>query len=450
MANFSGALSHVKRNVSSLIPERLIVEACHEVGHVWRRRVLCPVATVHLLLLQILHGNTALTHMRRFSTRKFTAAALCQARRRLPLAVLEKLLRSTCDSVKATATFIGHRVLIADATSSGLPDTKGLQKVFPQPDGQRPGCGFPVVKILGLFDAATGLFVEMVLSALYVHEQSRVSNLHPLLKAGDVLLGDRGFCSFWHVAMLSARQVMCVFRMHQKQIVNFRPGRKSSREAGGNGKKGKAGRGRPTSRYVRRLGKYDQIVRWVKPQLRRSWMTRKLFNRLPEWIEVRELRFRIPRKGQRTLCVTIATTLLDPVKYPKAEIARLYKLRWEIETHFKELKTTMNMQVLKCKTADGVKKELLTYALAYNLVRTVMMEAAGRQGVEVDRISFIDTLRWLQTAVPGEELPELVVNPLRPDRHEPRVVKRRPKSHKLLTKPREELRKRLLAQGLAA
>jgi hypothetical protein len=161
---------------------------------------------------------------------------------------------------------------------------------------------------------------------------------------------------------------------------------------------------------------------------------------------MREVRYFIPRKGRRSACITIAMTLLDPKVYPKHEIAWLYQVRWEVETHFRQLKTTMQMRVLKCKTAEGVKKELLAFALAYNLVRLTMVQAAQRQNVDIERISFIDTLRWLISAAPGEEMPDLIINPWRPNRHEPRAVKRRPKQYDLMNRPRKELRKRLRQQ----
>ena len=170
------------------------------------------------------------------------------------------------------------------------------------------------------------------------------------------MLADRGLCSYWHAAMLHVRGIYCVFRMHQRQIVDFRPHRKQ--------RKSKGGKGRPTSRWVRRLGKHDQIVEWIKPRTRPVWMSVRQFNAIPQTLLVREVRYRIPSKGQRTGRVTIATTLLDPTVYPKSEICWLYQTRWEVETHFRQLMTTMQMRVLKCKTVDGVKKELLAFALA--------------------------------------------------------------------------------------
>jgi hypothetical protein len=288
-----------------------------------------------------------------------------------------------------------------------------------------------VPKVLGLFDAMTGLVVEMSCLPLYTHDMGKVADLHPLLGPGDLLVGDRGLCSFSHLALLHLRGALGLFRAHQKQVVDFRPYRKHG------------GKGRPKSRFVERLGKWDQVVDWLKPKTRPAWMAEERYAALPESLRVREVRYRVPRRGQRTLCVTIATTLLDPALYPKAEVAELYELRWTVETHFAELKTTLRMRGVKCQTPDGVRKELAVYCLVYNLVHAVMLEAARRQGVTPDRISFIDAARWPQHADPGEDLPDLVVNPKRKDRHEPRVTKTRRGSFPVMTKSRATLRKAL-------
>jgi hypothetical protein len=185
-------------------------------------------------------------------------------------------------------------------------------------------------------------------------------------------------------------------------------------------------------------------VEWFKPATRPKWMSAQDYANLPETLTVRELRYRVERPGFRTREVTLATTLLDAELYPVDALAQLYRTRWRVELHLRELKTTMHMDVLKCKTVEGVLKELLIYAIVYNLVRLVMLEASRRQEVDVERISFVDALRWLASAHFGDALPRLVVNPLRPDRLEPRVRKRRPKQYPLMQKPRAELRKALL------
>ena len=179
------------------------------------------------------------------------------------------------------------------------------------------------------------------------------------------------------------------------------------------------------------------MVAWLKdPRTKPDWMSPEQFETLPDEITVRELRYDIHQKGFRTRHITLVTTLLDDEVYSLPEIADLFRRRWEIETNFGHIKTTMKMDVLKCKTVDGVLRELHVFALIYNLVRQVMIEAARRQQVDVLQISFIDALRWLQSAEPGQKLTDLVVLPWRPSRYEPRVRKRRPRSYKLMNEPR--------------
>ncbi len=178
-------------------------------------------------------------------------------------------------------------------------------------------------------------------------------------------------------------------------------------------------------------------------------MTHEKLAALPESLILRELRYQVGRPGFRTDTITQVTTLLDAEIYTVEALAELYGVRWRVEQNLKHLKQTMKMDVLKCKTVGGVLKEFAIYAIVYNLVRVVMMEAAARQGVDVERISFNDALRWL-CDMKADELPELVANPARPRRFEPRVKKRRPKQYDLMNQPRSELRKHLIGQGMAA
>jgi hypothetical protein len=449
MASVSRALSRIKSDLGAYLPERSIEQACREAGHKWRDRKLGPVATLHLFVLQVLHFNTAIRHLRHLVRHPVNAAAYCKARMRLPLAAVQALLRSSSGAMRAAAAgaagagalWHGLRAFLVDGSSAITPDTPALQKAFGQPKGQRPGCGFPVAKVLGLFDAFTGMVVEALGLPLYTHDQSKVWTLHPLLSAGDLLVGDCGLCSYAHLAMLHLRGVSACFRMHQRQIVDFRRGRRPRR---------KGERGRPRGRFVRRVGRHDQVVRWRRPQRNQkpAWMTDGQFDALPAELEVRELRYRIPRRGQRTVCVTVATTLLDGRRFPKDDVAELYESRWEAETHFAELKTTLRMRKLKCKGAAGALKELAVYCLVYNLVRAVMARAAARQGTTPGRVSFVDALRWLLTAAPGEDVPQLVINRRRPGRHEPRVRKDRGSGHPFMTRPRHELRRALRRPSL--
>jgi IS4 transposase len=216
---------------------------------------------------------------------------------------------------------------------------------------------------------------------------SQVALLHPALQAGDVLIGDRAFGSYAHFALLRARQLHGVFRAHQKVIVNFRPGRACNGPDTGPHVKGL-----PCSRWLRRLGVRDQLVEYHKPKLGPTWMPEDQFATLPQSLTLRELRYNVLQRGCRTKQVTLATTLLDPQEYSAQALADLYGHRWHIETNLRHLKQTMKMDILHCKTVNGVLKELTVFALVYNLVRTVMHAAAIRQEVSVDRISFADAL----------------------------------------------------------
>ena len=454
MASVASTLGRIKEDLQPFIPEECILNACRAVGHRWRERALGPVRTIHLFIVQVLCFNTAMTNLRHVSKTAVKAPAYCRARMRLPLAVLESLLVQSAQKMQEQnpqpgELWCGLRTLLVDGSSSIAPDTPDSQKAFGQPKGCKKGCGFPVPKVLGLFDAFSGLMLQSLAFPLYTHEQSKVWMLHSLLQAGDLLVGDRGFCSFVHLTMLFCREIHGLFRIHQHQIVDFRPHRKHRRRY----PKGRKVSGKPMarSRFVRRLGKHDQIVEWFKEATSRPrWMSKEQFALLPESLKVRELRFTLPRKGQRTLCITIATTLLDPERYPKDKIAELYRVRWQVETHFGELKTTLRMRKVKSKKSQGVLKELVIYALVYNLVHLVMLRAARSQSVMPDRVSFIDAVRWLLCAAPGEPLGDLVINPLRKDRHEPRVVKDREDTYTKMTHPREELRKALKKQALNA
>ena len=169
-------------------------------------------------------------------------------------------------------------------------------------------------------------------------------------------------------------------------------------------------------------------------------MDEEQFGHLPERRAVRERQYRVHRKGFRVTKIPLVTTLLEATRDPVEALAQLYYARWGIETNFAHLKTTMGLDVLKCKTVDGVLKELIVFALIYNLIRLVMIQAARRQQVDIDRISFIDAARWLAAARDNEPLSWLVVNPHRPSRYEPRVRNRRPKQYPLMQTPRKELR----------
>ena len=205
-------------------------------------------------------------------------------------------------------------------------------------------------------------------------------------------------------------------------------------------------KGLPRSRWVKSLGKNDQIVEWFKPAQRPKWMSVQEWKALPPTLTVREIRRTIDRPGFRPLTLTIVTTLLDPKRYPAKELFALRLRRWDVETDLRHLKTTMGMEVLRCQSAEGVQKELWMFLLVYNLVRAVMLVAASRQKVAVSRISFASALHWMRSAKPGDRLVRLAIVPYRPNRLEPRVKKRRPKEYDLMVRPRSVMREELRAR----
>ena len=433
-------LSQFKADVGKALSAEIIRKVCDCLGYVWRERVLDPVTTIHVFLLQILHGNTACTALARLSGLVFSATAYCEARRRLPLMVFAVLVQRVCDALipekNDTGRWHGHRTWTIDGSSFSMSDTAELQERFGQPSAQAKGCGFPVAHMLALFHAGTGFLQQVLASPLRTHDMKQAATMHPAMEAGDILLADRGFASFAHLALLFLRKMHAVFRCHQKQIVDFRVGRQHTKQS-------KPRKGLPRSRYIRRLGRRDQLVEYTKPKTKPTWMDDDAYAALPETILVRELRYLTPQRGHRTQVITLVTTLLDPDTYPATDIAELYLSRWQIEVNFRHLKTTMGLEVLHCKTVEGVMKELYMFAIAYNLVRLVMLEASRQQQVPVERVSFIDALRWLRDTPAGALLTALVINPHRPERIEPRVLKRRMKEYTLMKKPREELRKQL-------
>ena len=444
MRSITDILAHFKQNWTEELSETAIAAACRQAGMTWNDSILNPIVTIQIFFLQVLHGNTACEHLSHLTGMSFTAAAYCKARMRVSIEVLCILLRRCVTQLHEetfdTARWLGHRVFHVDGSSFSMPDTPELQARFGQPGGQKPGCGFPTAHWLVLLHAGTGMITKMLAAPLRTHDMSKTAQLHPELKRGDLLVADRGFCSYVHLALLFQRGVHGLLRMHQRMIVDFTPGR--AHVFPGRGKMDRK-KGMPRSRWIKQLGVTDQIVSWLKPASKPKWMSRKQFAALPVSIVVRELRYTIHGKGFRPKEITLVTTLLDPERYSLSSLADLFRQRWEIETNFGHLKTTMKMDVLKCKTVDGVLRELQVFALIYNMVRQVMLEAARRQHVDVRRISFIDAVRWLQTAKPGDELPKLVVNPHRPNRLEPRVRKRRPKQYPMMSKPRRQLKKEL-------
>ncbi len=448
--NVAQIVAQFKRNWSRAIAPQAIVDACLEVGHRWRDRELGPVDTVRLFLLQILFGNVACNFVPHLAGKDVTGSAYCTARARLPLAVLQRLLTrctaAMAKSVESTGRWLGHRLFMLDGSSFSMSDTDELREHFGQPSEQATGCGFPVAHWLALMHFGSGLFQKIVTGPLDTSDMAGVAQLHPELQGGDVLLGDRGLSSYGHLAVLVSRGIHGLFRAQQRFIIDFTPHRDYVLPD----QVRACDKGKPRSRWIKSLGELDQIVEWFRPRNPAAWLSASAWAELPQTLRIRELQYTIARPGFRVRTITLVTTLLDSQRYPKEKLAEAYGLRWTIETAFNHIKTTMKMNVLHCQTVEGIQKELTMFLLVYNLVRMTVLEAARHQGVSPDRISFVDTLRWLATARPQAELPDLVINPLRPGRIEPRVLKRRRKKFPLMVKPRAMLREALVTQWLTA
>lgn len=451
LARIAELIRRFQENWRHELDDQAILAACRDAHYAWRERKLNPILTVRLFLLQILWGNTACNHLPHLAQLDLTGAAYCEARARLPLQVLQTLLaRCTAqmaESVRETSRWLGHRLFILDGSSFSMPDNPELRDHFGQHGLQKSGCGFPIAHCLALVHYGSGLMQQVLTAPWRTHDLAQAAQLHPALESGDVLLGDRGFCSFAHLALLMNRQVHAIFRVHQRVLVDFTP---SGPAVGASDGQKKASAKAPLSRRIRSLGRWDQLVQWHKPTTRPTWLSAEVYALLPPTLQLRELRYRVSPRGFRSQEITLVTTLCDAKTYSYEGLCDVYRWRWTIETCFGHLKTTMKLEILHCQTVEGVTKELTMFLLVYNLVRMTMRAAAKRQGVSPARISFIDALRWLATAIPSDEQRALVVLPNRTDRSEPRVRKRRPKTYPLMTKPRSELRQALPVKEVTA
>ena len=420
-------LDHFKNNWSELLDHTAIEALCLKLGYSWRERTLGPGTTIQLFLLQVLLGNTSCSHLRYFSGLKFSASSYCDARRRIPLAVLEELVRIVGERMHLDGygdeLWHGHRVWMADGSGCSMPDTPELQDYFGQPPGQRVGCGFPVAHLLDLMNCSTGVLQKMLVSPMHVHDLSRAPEISSELNEEDIVVYDRGFCSSTFIFMLSEQNLHSVIRVHSSHNVDFRQSRKEKDTGIRRQRKAK-------------LGKKDQLIEWHKSKTKPPWMSKEKFDQLPKTLILREISYSLDRKGFRSKKIILVTTLINHNKYTPEAIAELYGMRWEIETNFRHLKISMKMDILKCKTVEGVKKELCSFILVYNMVRQAMIERAILYDMPVSRISFLDTLRWLLELRNARQNCRPIINPHRPGRKVPRVVKRRPKAYPRMTSKR--------------
>jgi hypothetical protein len=359
--------------------------------------------------------------------------AYCLARGRLPLDSLARLRCAVATQAeKAGQLWQGFRVKVIDGTGISMPDTKKNQRAYPQSREQKPGCGFPSMKVVGVFSLATGLLLDYARGNKHQHELSLLHRLLDTFKPGDLALADRGFSCYTLLALLFMNGVPALFRLHHAR--------------GGDLRRGK------------RLGKHDRLVVWQKPKnWERRYLPLALWRRIVPELSVRILRYRLHRPGYRTRSLTLVTTLVDAQLYPAEQLALLYAKRWQIELWFRDIKTSMGMEVLRCQSPKMIHKELELFLIAYNLIRCLMIQANQNHPVELQRLSFkgtVDSVRQFSVAIAqarsGKKQKELInkliqtiaadLVPERPGRREPRAVKRRPKPCAWLTKPRHKFK----------
>ena len=448
MVSIGARVERVKDDLALLIDPQVVARACLAAGYRSRTRCLDPTATLTAFAAQIAHGNTAISHVTRLLGQTFSESAYCQARARLPLRVVQDVfdeftsrlltaLKPTDLTSSLDGRWCGLRPVLIDGTGIVMPDTPALREFFGTSHTSAPGCGLPLASVLMTFDARTDLVTGMHAAPAQTGDLKHVHELHPSLKPGDVLVGDRAFCSYVHLAMLSEAGTHGVFRMSASRHMPF-PAKT------GEGERHSHDQHRcQEPRLVTMISQDDQVVEIVKPRNRPKHIDAETFAKIPSKMTVRAVRYRVEQPGWRTHEITLMTNLLDSATYSAADLAALYLSRWRIEVNFRHLKRTLGMDRLKCQSLDGVKRELLMFALVYNAVCAVRTLAAMAQNAALPRVSFVDALRCLVVNAsdgvitlldPGE----IKLWPLRPPRSHPRKLKRSNSQYPIMKTPRHQ------------
>jgi hypothetical protein len=437
------SLSQLEQCLETYLPAHWLATEPH--GPNSRERIYSLRLTFQCFLWQLLTPQTACREVVRQVQVLFRlkglgpvhegTSAYCQARLRLPRERLEAALAHLAQCAEQRAgeggRLAGRPVKVVDSTTVRLPDTRANQKRYPQSPYQKPGCGFPLLKLLALFSLSSGAIETVTMDDHFHHDLRLSRRLWDGLNPGDILLGDRLFGEYPTQASLPLRGVDVVARLSFRRKIDFRK--------------------------AKRLARHDALFVWTKAKPCPPYLTTAQWAETPAAITVRVLRFRVTSPGCRSRWITLVTTLLDHQQYPREDLAALYARRWRLELCFRDLKTQMGMGELRCQTPPMAGKEALAYLVAHNLVRCVMAEAVAHYQVELERVSFqgtVDALRQYTQAIGQarsrktrrELWEDLLLNlardlvPLRPGRREPRALKQRPKHFPVLTRPRRRFK----------
>jgi hypothetical protein len=438
------SLLHLELLFAELIPPWLLSQT--DEGANSRERVYSLRRTFWGFLYQVLNPSCPCREIVRQIQALFCLNSLgsvdertggyCQARLRLPLEILQRIRHAVADradKLLPQAQQLWHNLFpkVIDGTTVTLPDTLKNQRAYPQSRSQKPGCGFPLMKIVGIFSLSSGVLLDCVKGNKHKSELALLYKMLDHFKPRDLVIADRGFCNYVLISLLLLRGVGSLFRLHHSRHIDWRKGQ--------------------------RLGKDDRLFTWSKPPKKPRYLPHCLWKLVPNEMQVRVLRFQLKVKGFRPESVTLVTTLINAETYPAQEVAQLYARRWKIELWFRDIKTSMGMEELRCKRPAMVHKELEMFLIAYNLIRAFMTEASAIHDVPLDRISFkgtVDATRQFSIAIAQarskkkqqELLATLLASlakdalPDRPGRREPRAVKRRPKPFPLLNKHRRHFK----------
>ena len=436
-------LSHIEQTLGPALPSDLLAKPAS--GQHSRRRIFCLNRTFWCWIWQIFQSNTSCREVVRQMQAVLSlleqpsvdpdGSAYCQARAKLSLGLLERALSASFLSAEKRAPACKplqrRPVKVVDASSVRLEDTQVNRAVFPASKNQFSKPSFPILKLMAMFSLASGSLIARATGTIETAETRLLMSLRKHVQPGDILLGDRAYGLFIVLHWVSSLGADLVARLNTRsRRVDFRTATK-------------------------RFGPRDGLFRWHKPLVASKLLSAQEWKQVPETMVVRIIHVRVERPGFRTRELTLVTTLLDEKLYPAAEIMEVHFKRWRLEMCLDDLKTTLGMEKLRCRTPALVQKELLVYLIAHNFVRWIMCQAAEQQSANLERISFTGTVdafrQWsialVQARGPGKltkqkrmwrELLNIIAAdlvPERPGRKEPRAVKKRSK-YPPLSKPR--------------